>query len=191
MQWQFCQFSMYFFQFNQNSTIYTDLTVIQHLQCQYQPFVSYLLAEDPGPSIPNIAAILPDFDGFVPILSKLNYLYRYNRHPTLQYQNLPFVSHRLAEDQGRPIPVQWQYCQFAMYFFQFNHSSTIYTDLIATRHLQCQNQAFVSYLLAEDPGPSIPNIVAILPYFDGFLPILSKLNHLYRWNRHPTLQCQN
>ena len=45
---------MDYFKFRQNSTIYTDLTVIQHLQCQYQPFVSYLLAEDPGPSIPNI-----------------------------------------------------------------------------------------------------------------------------------------
>ena len=87
--------------------------------------------------------------------------------------------------------MQWQYCQFSMYFFQINQNSTIYTDLIAIRHLQCQNQPFVSYLLAEDSGPSIPNIVAILPYFDGFLPNLSKLNYLHRWNRHPTLQCQN
>ena len=103
---------MDFFKFRQNSTIYTDLIAIRHIQCQNQPFVSYLLAEDPGPSIPNTVAILPDFDGFLPILSKLNYLYRCNRHPTLQCQNLPFVSHLLAEDQGRPIPVQWQYCQF-------------------------------------------------------------------------------
>ena len=139
---------MDFFKFRQNSTIYTDLAVIQQLQCQYQPFVYYLLAENPGPSIPNIVAILPDFDGFLLILSKLNYLYRCNRHPTLQCQNLPFVSHLLAEDQGRPIPVQWQYCQFSMYFFQFNQNSTIYTDLIAIRHLKCQNQPFVSYLLA-------------------------------------------
>ena len=130
---------MDFFKFRQNSTIYTDLAVTQHLQCQSQPFVSYLLAEDPGPSIPNIVAILPDFDGFLPILSKLNYLYRCYCHPTLQRQNLPFVSHLLAEDQGRPIPVQWQYCQFSMYFFQFNQNSTIYTDLNAIRHLQCQN----------------------------------------------------
>ena len=130
---------MDFFKFRQNSTIYTDLAVIQHLQCQSQPFVSYLLAEDPGPSIPNIAAILPDSDGFLQILSKLNYLYRCNRHPTLLNQNLPFVSYLLAEDQGRPIPVQWKYCQFSMYFFQFNQNSTIYTDLIATRHPQCQN----------------------------------------------------
>ena len=130
---------MDFFKFRQNSTIYTDFSVIQHLQCQYQPFVSHLLAEDPGPSILNIMAVLPDFDGFLPILSKLNYLYRSNRHPTLQYQNLPFVSHLLAEDQGRPIPVQWQYCQFSMYFFQFNQNSSIHTDLIAIRHQQCQN----------------------------------------------------
>ena len=98
---------MDFFKFRQNSTIYTDLAEVKHLQCQYQPFVSCLLAEDPRPSILNIAAILPDFDGFLPILSKLNYLYRYNRNPTLQYQILPLVSHLLAEDQGRPIPVQW------------------------------------------------------------------------------------
>ena len=124
---------MDFFKFRQNLTVYTDLAVIQHLQCQSQLFVSYLLPEDPGPSIPNIAAILPDFDGFLPILSKLNYLYRYNCHPTLQYQNLPFVSHLLAEDQGRPIPVQRQYCQFSMYFFQFNQNSTIYTDLNVIR----------------------------------------------------------
>ena len=90
----------------QNSTIYTDLAVIQHLQCQSQPFVSYLLPEDPGLSIPSAVAILPDSYGFLPILSELNYLYRCDRHPTLQYQNLPFVSHLLAEDQGRPIPVQ-------------------------------------------------------------------------------------
>ena len=90
---------MDFFKFRQNSTIYTDLAVIQHLQCQYQPFVSYLLAEDPGPSIPNIVAKLPDFDGFYLILSKPSYLYRCNRHPTLQCQNLPFVFHLLAEDQ--------------------------------------------------------------------------------------------
>ena len=106
VQWQYCQFSMYFFQFNQNSTIYTDLIAIRHLQCQNQPFVIYLLAEDPGPSIANIVAILPYVDGFLPILSRLNHLYRCNRHPTLQCQNLPFVSVLLAEDQGRPIPVQ-------------------------------------------------------------------------------------
>ena len=95
---------MDFFKFRQNSSIYTDLAVIQHLQCQYQPFVSYLLAEDPGPSIPNIEAILPDFDGFLPILLKLNYLYRFSHHPTLHYQNLPFVSHLLAEDQVEADP---------------------------------------------------------------------------------------
>ena len=139
MQWQYCQFSMYFFQFNQNSTIYTDLIAIRYLQCQNQPFVSYLLTEDPGASIPNKVEILPYFDGFLPILSKLSYLYRCSRHPTLQCQNLPFVSHLLAEDQGRPIPVQWQYCQFSMDFFQFNKKSTIYTYLNVTRHLQGQN----------------------------------------------------
>ena len=182
---------MDFFKFRQNSTIYTDLAVIQQLKCQYQPFVSYLLAENPEPSIPNIVSILSDFDGFLLFLSKLNYLYRCNRRPTPQCQNFPFVFDLLAENQGRPIPMQWQYCQFSMYFFQFNQNSTIYTDLIAIRHQQCQNQPFVSYLLAEDQGPSIPSIVATLPDFDGFLPILLKLNHLYGFSRNPTLQCRN
>ena len=135
---------MDFFKFRQNSTIYTDLAEIQHLQCQSQPFVSYLLAEDPGPSIPNIAAILPDSDGFLPILSELDYLYRCNRHPTLQYQNLPFVSHLLAEDQGRPIPVQWKYCQFSMYFFQFNQLDYLYRF---NRH----------------PTPTMPKLTLCLP----------------------------
>ena len=68
---------MDFFQFNQNSTIVTDLNVIRHQRSQNQPFVFRLLA-----STPNVVAILPDFDGFLLILSKLNYLYRFSRHPT-------------------------------------------------------------------------------------------------------------
>ena len=43
--------------------LFTDLIVIWHLQCQNQPYVSHLLAEDPGPLIPGAVAILPDFDG--------------------------------------------------------------------------------------------------------------------------------
>ena len=39
---------------------------------------------------------------------------------------------------------------------------------------------------AEDPGPSIPIVVAILPDFDEFLLISSKLDYLHRWNRCPT-----
>ena len=46
----------------QNSTIYTDLAVIQPVLWSFWPFVSHLLAEDPGISIPNVVAILPDFD---------------------------------------------------------------------------------------------------------------------------------
>ena len=76
------------FQFRQNSTIYTDLAVIQTIQWSFKPFVSHLLAEDPGLSIPSAVAILPDFDGFLPILSKLNYLDRCNRHPATKMPKL-------------------------------------------------------------------------------------------------------
>ena len=93
-----------------------------------------MLAEDPGPSIPFVVAILPDFDEFLLISSKLDYLYRCNRHQTPK----------------------------------------------------CQNQPFVSHLLAENPGPLIPSVVAILPDFDGFLQITSKLDYLYRFSRNPT-----
>ena len=65
-----------------NLTIYTDVTVIRPLKCQNQPFVSHLLAENPGPLIPSVVAILPDFDGFLQITSKLDYLYRFSRNPT-------------------------------------------------------------------------------------------------------------
>ena len=77
-----------FLPFRQNSTIYTDIAVIQPIQWSFKPFVSHLLAEDPGLSIPSAMAILPDFDGFLPILSKLNYLHRCNRHPTIKMPKL-------------------------------------------------------------------------------------------------------
>ena len=62
--------------------LFTDLIVIWHLQCQNQPFVSHLLAEDSGPSIPSVVAILPDIDGLLQISSKLDSLYRFSRNPT-------------------------------------------------------------------------------------------------------------
>ena len=57
---------------------------------------------------------------------------------------------------------------------------------LSLRPLKCQNQPFVSHLLAENPGPLIPSVVAILPDFDGFLQITSKLDYLYRFSRNPT-----
>ena len=77
-----------FLPFRQDSTIYTDLAVIQPVQWSFKPFVSHLLGEDPGLSIPSAVAILPDFDGFLPILSKLNYLDRCNRHPATKVPKL-------------------------------------------------------------------------------------------------------
>ena len=96
--------------------------------------VSHLLAEDPGPSIPFVVTILPDFDEFLLLSSKLDYLYRCNRHPTLKMPKSTLCLH----------------------------------------------------LLAENPGPLIPSVVAILPDFDGFLQITSKLDYLYRFSRNPT-----
>ena len=128
---------MDFFQFHQNTTVYTDLAVTRPFQWPFWPFISHLLAEDPGHSIPRVAAIFPYIDGFLPILSKLKYLYRCNRHLTLKCENSPFVSHLLAENQG----------------------------------------------------PLIRSVVAILPDSDGFLQISLKLDYLYRFslNRTPTL----
>ena len=114
------------FQFRQNSAIYTDLAVIQTIQWSLKPFVSHLLAEDPGLSIPSAVAILPDFDGFLPILSKLNYLDRCNRHPATKMPK----------------------------------------SLSPTCSLRTQ-------------GPWFRNVVAILPDFDGFLPISTKLDYFY------------
>ena len=56
------------FQFHQNSTIYADLAATRPLQWSFNP-VSHLLAEDPGSKIPNVVAILQDFDEFLPISS--------------------------------------------------------------------------------------------------------------------------
>ena len=94
------------------------------------PFISHLLAEDPGRSILSVVAIL-DF-GWFP--RKLDYLCRFNRHPTPKMPKL---------NLSVP-PARWV------------------------------------------PGPLIPSVVGILPHFDGFLPILSKLKYLYKFNRHPT-----
>ena len=175
------------FQLRQNSTIYTDLAVIQTIQWSFKPFVSQLLDEDPGLSIPSAVAILPDFDGFLPILSKLNYLDRYNRHPATK---MPKLTLCLPPARWGPRALDSR-CSGNIASFRWISSNLIetrlFTDLIVIWHLQCQNQPYVSHLLAEDPGPLIPGAVAILPDFDGLRPISSKLDHLYRFNRHPTL----
>ena len=41
------------------------------------------------------------------------------------------------------------------------------------------------------PREADPNAVAILPIFDGLLPISSKLNYLYKCNRHRTPKMPN
>ena len=94
-----------------------------------------LTPADSEPSIPFVVAILPDFDEFLLISSKLDYLYRCNRHPTPKMR---------------------------------------------------KSKPFVSHLLAENPGPLIPSVVAILPDFGGFLQITSKLDYLIRFSRNLT-----
>ena len=115
--------------------LFTYLIFTWHLQCQNQPFVSHLLAEDSGPSIPSVVAILPNFDDFLII------------------------------------------CQ----------NSTNYTDLSVIQPVQWWFWPFVSHLFAEDPRLSISSVVSILPDFDEFFPTSSKLDHLYRFSRHPTI----
>ena len=206
--------------------LFTDLIFTWCLQCQNQPFVFHLLAED---SIPSVVAILPIFDDFLIISPKLDQLYRFSRHPTrpmvvltlclpparwgpktLDFQcsvniawfrwilsNLvktrPFIQIQPPSDpsygrfnllsptctlrtQGPRFSVKGQYCQISVDFLKFRQNSTIHTDLAIIQHLQYPNSPFVSHLLAEDPGPSIPSVVAILPDIDGFLPISSKLD---------------
>ena len=62
---------MDFFQIYQNPTIYTDATIILPPKFPNKPFVSHLLAGDPGPLIPNVVAILPDIDGFFSVKTRL------------------------------------------------------------------------------------------------------------------------
>ena len=88
---------------------------------------------DSGPSIPFVVAILPDFDEFLWISSKLDYLYRCNRHPTPKMRKSTLCLP----------PARWE-------------------------------------------PTSITTVVAILPDFDEFLLISSKLHYLHRWNRFPT-----
>ena len=145
-------------------TIYTDVTVIRPLKCQNQPFVSHLLAENPGPLIPSVVAILPDFDGFLQITSKLDYLYRFSRNPT---PTMPVLTLCLPPARWGPKAPDSE-CNGNIASFR-----RISSNLTKTR-------------LPADAGPSIPFVVAILPDLDEFLLISSKLDYLYRCNRHPT-----
>ena len=133
VSWQYCQISMDFFQFHQNSAISSDLAFTRPFNGLFNPFVFHLLTEDSGTSILSVV----------------------------------------------------HYCLILMNSFQFRQNWAIYTDLAVIPIIQWSFKPFVSHLLAEDPGLSIPSAVAILPYFDGFLPILSKLYYLDRCNLHP------
>ena len=166
------------FLFRQNSTIYTDLAVIQPVQWSFKPFVSHLLAEGPGLSFSSVGAILPDVDGFRPISPKLDHLYRFSRHWPLP---TAVLKRCLLPARWWPRPLDSQ-CSgniawFQWFFFLFRQNSTIYTDLAIIQPVQWSFWPFVSHLLAEDPGPLILNVGAIWPDFRGFLQISSKLDY--------------
>ena len=50
-------------------------------------------------------------------------------------------------------------------------ASVMIDDVGCSRRHQCPQCAFVSHLLTEDQGRLIPSAVAILPVFNGFIPI--------------------
>ena len=104
-----------------------------------------------------------------------------------QWSFQPFVSHLLVEDTGPSILSEVA----ILPDFRWISSKIVKTRLFIqiyplSNTYNAKNNIFVSPLLAEDPGPSITSVVAILPDFDGFPPILSKLNYLYRCSHHST-----
>ena len=181
--------------------------------------------------------MLPDCDGFLPISSKLDYIYRFSRHLThrtnvlticlppagwgpwalpsqcggnivrFRWISSNFVKTRLftwnltshtPDAQFNPFlpPPCWGLgklnCQCSGNIARFWQISS---NLVKLNYLYRFNRqqapivpvlTFVSQLFAEDPGPSIPNVVVILPDFDGLLQLSSKLDYLYRFSRNPT-----
>ena len=177
---------MDFFQFNQ-TRLCTNLIVIWHLQCQNQPFVSHLLAKDSGPSIPSVVAILPNFDGFLIISSKLDLLYRFSRHPT---RPMVVLTHCLPPARWGPRTLDFQ-CIGQIAWFRWMLSNFVKT------------RPFIQIQPPSDPsngsfnplsptctlrtqGPSILSVGAILPDFDGFLQISSKFDYSYRFSHNPS-----
>ena len=117
---------------------------------------------------------------------KLDYLYRCYRHPT---PKMPKLILYLPPAHRRPKAPDSECNGNIASFWRISSNlikNRLFTDLIVIWHLQCQNEPFVSHLLAGDSGPSIPSVVAILPNFDDFLIISPKLDQLYRFSRHPT-----
>ena len=125
---------MDFFKFRQNPTIHTDLAAIQHLHYQNKPFVPHLHTEDPGPSLSSVVAILPDFDGLLPILPKPIFLYRCIRHTTPKMPKIfPLSPTCSLRTQYCRFLVYWQYWQISINSFKFRQNSIIYTDLATVR----------------------------------------------------------
>ena len=148
---------------------------------------------DPGPSIPFVVAILPDFDEFLLISSKLDYLYRCNRHPTLKCQNqtlcLPparweprALDSECSGNIGQISMDFFKSRQKLDYLYRFSRNSDTYNVRL---------NPFVSHLLAEDPRHLIQSAMAILPVFEDFFQFNQNSTIYTDLNRHPTPKCQN
>ena len=133
-----------FFQFNQNSTIYTDLIVIRHLNAKIHP-LSPPARWGPGTLDSFVVAILPDFDEFLLISSNLTI---YTDVTVVRPWNAkinPLSPTCSLRTQGLDSECSGQYCQISMDFFQI----TSKLDYL--------------YRLSRDPTPTMPVLTLCLP----------------------------
>ena len=106
---------------------------------------------------------------------KLDYLYRFSRNPTPTMSVLTLCLPPARWGPKAPdSECNGNIASFRRISSNYNQNSTIYTDLIVIRHLNAKINPLSPTCSAEDPGHSIPFVVAILPDFDEFLLISIK-----------------